>query len=151
MKWGTREAFLSELQSQPLLSKLANGLFEQMQTDRMTYPFTIFREFVQSAFDMPLTALRDSPQMQRDWLGALSHVDLIVRNERRVELVRDLLRDAAGLKVHVVGKLPSDLDLRPEIICEGALEATELGKLMALSRWVVHCLRPTQTPCTSAC
>lgn len=136
---GTRERCLADLDTQPPLRRLAEASFERLADDRTTYPFTILRELLQSEFGMPLAALGADRQKQREWLGVFSRVDLIVRNERRVRLVRDLLRNAGSLRVHLVGKLPPELQVGPEVMCEDALDAAALGERMALSRWVVHC------------
>jgi hypothetical protein len=136
---GTRETYLASLATQPALRRLAELLFARLRDDRAVYPFATFLDTMQADFSIGPTALKASIQALREWLGVLSKVDLIVRNERRVELTVDLLRDAAGLRVHVVGKLPADLNLPVGTVCEGPLSADELGRRMSLAKWVVHC------------
>lgn len=136
---GTRDQYLAALAPQPKLHRLANLLFARMRDDRTAYPFTTFLHTMEADFGLAPGALKSGTQALREWLGVLSKVDLIVRNERRIELTVDLLRDAAGLRVQVVGKLPAGLSLPPGTVCEGPLDAVELGRRMSLAKWVVHC------------
>jgi hypothetical protein len=134
---GTLETYLAELAPQPPLQRLAQALYARLIDDRETYPFTLLREVLRSDLGAALSSAEGRDE--RLWLGVLGKVDLIVRNARRVTLVQDLLRDAAGLRVHVVGNLPQELHLPPGVTCEGALNVEDLGRRMAQSRWVVHC------------
>jgi hypothetical protein len=136
---GGREQYLAELTSSGGHRRLAEALFARLSSDRVSYPFDVFRELMQREVGIEAAQLVADRQALRQWLDVLSKVDLIVRNERRIEMMRDLLRDTAGLRVHLVGQLPTDLPLPPDATLEGPLAADELGRRMAQSKWVVHC------------
>jgi hypothetical protein len=136
---GTREQTLAELAPDPRRLRLAEALFSGLHDDRTTYPFTAFLTTLQAEFGISAAELGNDRKLLHGWLGVLSKVDLIIRNERRITLTLDLLRDVAGLRVHLVGKLPPGMALPPEVVREGPLDAYELGRRMAQSRWVVHC------------
>ena len=117
----------------------AGALYDALRHEYHRYPLDVFFELVADLLDMAPQCLMADRARLNTLLGILSQVDLIVRNDRRIELVNALLADTRGLRVQIAGILPETIGLPPDVIARGPLDAMEIGRAMAQSRIVVHC------------
>lgn len=120
--------------------KLCDKAYDALKDNYTDYPLAIFSQVVKEMFsiDISQTALNDRDLFMR-FMNLLSRLDGLIRIERRVGMVKSLLKDARGLNVHVAGKLPPDVAELPNIVPLGSLRTAALGQVMADSRMVVHC------------
>jgi hypothetical protein len=115
-------------------------MYERARTDVDKSPFHIFHECFHTHVGLTLTEVRDrNPGLLEQIATAVAAVDGIVRQERRQNMVRSLLKSVGKLKVAITCNRFGGLDVDDNVLFVGKRTVADVAALMANARAVLNC------------
>ena len=122
--------------------RLMEGAYDALRQDRENYPLRVANAVVQSIFGHSMEDNAVEFSRRVDLARFICDVDLVVRRERREEILQGLLRDTAGLRVMMIdGGFPEELS-GPHVDVVPRVPASKFGELLGQSKVSLH-VHPT--------